>query len=101
MDGLNLVFCILCIIAGILTIVGGVLWVAAVQSFVAVVLSIYLIIFGLWMTVSEVFMPGRLMGWVSFYLTWVGKAIWYIFVGVLLLLPYQARVKVSCCRRVR
>lgn len=42
MDGLNLVFCILCIVCGILTFIGAILWMTAATSFVSVVLGIYL-----------------------------------------------------------
>lgn len=92
MDSLNLIFCLMCIIAGVLTVIGGVLWIAANATFISVVISIYEIIFGLWAIIVEVFMPIRLQSWVGFYLTWVGKGLYFIFIGVLLLLPYEENV---------
>lgn len=120
MDALNLVFCILCIVCGILTFIGSILWMTAATSFVSVVLGIYLMfaflffttflfvffvtvcfsllfvfysIFSLYIIVVEIFMPTKLRSLMAFYLTWTGKAVSFIFIAVLLIIPFEAKAK--------
>ena len=116
MDGLNLVFCILCIVCGILTFIGAILWMTAATTFVSVVLGIYLMfvsffpvaffafffitfflpfhsIFSLYIIVVEIFMPTKLRSLMAFYLTWTGKAVAFIFIAVLLIIPFENKVK--------
>jgi len=88
---LNLIFCILCIIVGALTIVGGILWMVAHASFVSVILGIYFMIIGLYIVIVEIFMPAKLRALMAFYLTWTGKAVVFIFLGVLFIIPYEGR----------
>lgn len=51
-----------------------------------------MLIFGIYIVIVEIFMPSRLAGWMGFYVTWAGKGLFFIFIGVLLILPYQAGV---------
>lgn len=37
--------------------------------------------------VSEIFMPARLQVWLAFYLTWTGKALFFVFLGVFFIIP--------------
>ena len=39
--------------------------------------------------VSEVFMPSKLQVWMAFYLTWTGKALFFIFLGVFFIIPLK------------
>ena len=116
MDALNLVFCILCIVCGILTMIGAILWMTVATSFVSVVLGIYLMfvffslftslcllfhdspssphsIFSLYIIVVEIFMPSKLRSLMAFYLTWTGKAVSFIFIAVLLIIPFENKAK--------
>ena len=38
-------------------------------------------------------MPKKLRGLMAFYLTWAGKAVFFIFIGVLLLIPWELGFK--------
>lgn len=37
--------------------------------------------------VVEIFMPPKLQVWMAFYLTWTGKALFFIFLGVFFIIP--------------
>ena len=112
MDVFNLVICILNILGGLFTFIGGILWMVADANVVSVVLGIYLLfvaspsfsslsfvcvfftqlqtthrIFGLYIMVVEIFMPPKLQVWMAFYLTWTGKALFFIFLGVFFIIP--------------
>lgn len=110
MDVFNLVICILNILGGLFTFIGGILWMVANANVVSVVLGIYLLfvfsphhpitaqspflhtphtcrIFGLYIMVVEIFMPPKLQVWMAFYLTWTGKALFFIFLGVFFIIP--------------
>ena len=50
-------------------------------------------IFALYIIVVEIFMPKKMRGLMAFYLTWLGKAIFFVFIGVLLLIPWEAKIK--------
>ena len=112
MDAFNLVICVLDFLAGLFTLIGGIIWMAAHVDIVSVVLGIYLMfatplqsnpkattetkhstqhnrIFGIYIMVSEVFMPARLQVWLAFYLTWTGKALVFIFLGVFFIIPMK------------
>ena len=40
-------------------------------------------------------MPHTLRGLLGFYSTWIGKAVFYVLIGVLLLIPFSNRVKIK------
>lgn len=43
----------------------------------------------------EIFMPKVLRGLMGFYLTWAGKGIFYILIGVILLIPFSNKIKLN------
>eukprot|EP01107_Rhizomastix_libera_P004803 TRINITY_DN1790_c0_g1_i1.p2 TRINITY_DN1790_c0_g1~~TRINITY_DN1790_c0_g1_i1.p2 ORF type:complete len:135 (-),score=24.87 TRINITY_DN1790_c0_g1_i1:109-513(-) len=87
MEAFNLLFSVLCIGATAFMVAGGILQLIVVGSFMAFVIDIYLILFGVAAFAMEVFMPAFIRKYIGFYTTWVGKAMFFIFFGVLLLLP--------------
>lgn len=43
----------------------------------------------------EIFMPKFLRGLLGFYSTWIGKGVFYFFIAVLLLIPYNDKVRIN------
>ena len=43
--------------------------------------------------IVEIFMPRKLQALLGFYVSWIGKGIFFIFIAVLMLLPFDERVK--------
>eukprot|EP00727_Mastigamoeba_balamuthi_P008717 m51a1_g4468 hypothetical protein (145) ;mRNA; r:232289-233038 len=89
MDLFNLLFAILSMIVGGFCIVVGIMWIIAVHTFVSVLLSIYFFIFGLCIIAFEIFMPSLLQSWLTFYMRWLGKGLFFVYLGVIMLLPYE------------
>ena len=46
-------------------------------------------VIGAYIIVVEIFMPSRLQALMGFYVTWIGKAVLFIFVGVLFIIPFD------------
>lgn len=43
----------------------------------------------------EIFMPKVLRGLLGFYSTWIGKGIFYLLIAVILLIPFNDKVKIN------
>lgn len=43
--------------------------------------------------IVEIFMPRRLQALLGFYMSWIGKGIFYILIAVLMILPFDERVR--------
>jgi len=84
MDNFNLLFSILCIAASGVMILAGIIFFLNV-SFTNLIIGIYMLLFGSASLMMEIFMPKFVKKWIPFYCSWIGKAAYYLFFGVLIL----------------
>mmetsp|Transcript_16398 Transcript_16398/g.28142 ORF Transcript_16398/g.28142 Transcript_16398/m.28142 type:complete len:150 (-) Transcript_16398:648-1097(-) len=80
----QLVFIILSIACGVLIIVAGVEYITS-ETFKGVLLGLYFFVFGLATIIMELFFPPSVASWMGFYARWLGKGLWFLFLGVLIL----------------
>mmetsp|Transcript_9375 Transcript_9375/g.29817 ORF Transcript_9375/g.29817 Transcript_9375/m.29817 type:complete len:126 (-) Transcript_9375:153-530(-) len=80
MNNISLFFVILSIVAGILIFIAGIFGVQS-NTFEGIIVGGFLMIFGLSTIILELFFPPTLLSWLGFYSRWVGKGLWFIFLG--------------------
>jgi len=50
-------------------------------------MGIYYCVFGVCSIILEIFFPYQLLSWLGFYARFLGKGLWFIFLGVLMMDP--------------
>jgi len=81
----NIVLALLSITVGGLSTVAGLLILIYGATYIkSVIIALYYIIFGLWIIALEIFWPVFLLSWVGFYSRWLGKGLFFIFLGFLI-----------------
>lgn len=79
-----MIFILLSIVAAVLVIVAGVFR-CQTGLFTNVVIGVYLVIFGACTIVMELFYPPALASWFGFYARWIGRGLWFFFLGCLII----------------
>jgi len=91
-DVLNLILVIIAILVGSLAVVAGILllvWSHLFYSVQSVVIALYYVFFGVSIILLEIFWPPFLVNWAGFYTRWLGKGLFFIFLGFLILNEYD------------
>jgi len=86
MGTFNIILIVLSILVGILIIISGIL-IAMSITFQGIIIGIFLIVFGLSIIILEIFFPMIILSWLGFYARWLGKGLFFVFLGCLILGP--------------
>ncbi|GAM20716.1 hypothetical protein SAMD00019534_038910 [Acytostelium subglobosum LB1] len=88
MANVALIFTVLNILVGILIVASGIYYFVATDFWHFVtnfVIGVYYIFFGIMIVILEIVFPARILALFGFYTYWIGKGLFFIFLGLLII----------------